>query len=52
MDPSQSFNHPGEIEGNALGRFYTKIRDDLMALPEKFSGDRRGLPTCIWMFLG
>lgn len=40
-NPSQSFNHPGEMEGAALERLYTKIKDDLVALPEKYSGDRR-----------
>lgn len=37
-NPSQSFNHPGEMEGAALERLYTKIKDDLVALPEKYSG--------------
>lgn len=41
LDPSQSFNHPGEIENCILGRLETQIRDDLMALPEKSNGDRR-----------
>lgn len=29
------------MEGAALERLYTKIKDDLVALPEKYSGDRR-----------
>lgn len=41
LDPSQSFNHPGELENCTLGRLETQIRDDLMALPEKSNGDRR-----------
>lgn len=41
LDPSQSFNHPGEIESCTVGRLHSKIRDDLMALPEKSNGDSR-----------
>lgn len=41
VGPSQSINHSGEVEGGASGRLCTKLRDDLMALPEKSNGDRR-----------